>query len=252
MESFLAAFDLHVGYERRNRHKVALHDARAISVMLQFGEKFKPDHFILGGDALDCGPVSHHNQGKPGNTEGLRILADAKELAATVVRPSERWSKHQYYLIGNHEAWLDDVIEAMPSLEGVLSIDALLGLTAWKVVPQGDPLKLGKLVFVHGDQIKGGENPAKWAVNAYNKNVFFGHHHTHQVFTKVSALDSNGHTGTAVPCLCKKNPKYGGGSPNRWMQGFAYGWIHKDGTFNAYTALVINGTATINGVVYRG
>jgi predicted phosphodiesterase len=252
LESFLAGFDLHVGYERRNRHKVALHDTKAIGVMMAFAKDFKPDHFILGGDALDCGPVSHHNHGKPGAVEGLRILSDAKELTELVVQPAQKLSKHQYYIIGNHEAWLDQAIEVSPALEGILDAGSLLKLDGWSVIPQGEALKLGKLVFVHGDQIKGGENPAKWAVNAYNKNVFFGHHHTHQVFTKVSALDSTGHTGTAVPCLCKKNPKYGGGSPNRWMQGFVYGWLHKDGTFSAYTVLIINGKATIMGKVYCG
>jgi hypothetical protein len=107
------------------------------------------------------------------------------------------------------------------------------------------------MVFVHGDQIKGGQNPAKWAVDAYNRNIFFGHHHTHQAFTKVTALDTNGHTGTAVPCLCKRDPNYGEGSPNRWMQGFLYGWYDSKG-FNATVVIIINGRAIIEGKTYVG
>ena len=53
MEKFVALFDMHWGYERDgSRHKVPLHDQKAISVAMQFIEDFKPDHVILGGDTL--------------------------------------------------------------------------------------------------------------------------------------------------------------------------------------------------------
>jgi hypothetical protein len=122
----------------------------------------------------------------------------------------------------------------------------------WKVVPQGESHRLGKLVFIHGDQVKGGEHSAKWATVAYESNVRFGHHHTFQVYTKTSAVEATGHTGIAVPCLCRKNPNYGGGSPNRWMQGFLWGYVDTKGLFNDYVSVIINGHSTINGKEYKG
>ena len=254
MEKFVFLTDAHYGYERRNGHRVPLHDSKAIQVALQFIKDFKPDHLILGGDILDCGCVSHHNKGKPGAVEGFRLLGDAKELRKTVIDVVEPHVKKSLtYLTGNHEAWLDDLCETIPALEGVVDVRSILSLSQrWKVVPQGQAHKLGKLVFIHGDQIGGGEHSAKAATLAYEANVRLGHFHSFQVYTKTSAIDITGHTGIVVPCLCRKNPRYGGGSPNRWMQGFLWGYIQKDGTFADYVSVIVNGKAIINGKAYVG
>jgi hypothetical protein len=252
MEKFIALFDLHWGYERKGGHKTALHDSKALKVALDFAKDFKPDHVILGGDILDCGAISHHNHGKPGAVEGFRLLGDANEVRKALIDPLDALKpKTKTYITGNHEDWLTDLVEQIPALEGIVDVKSMLKLDkGWKVIPVGGAHKLGKLIFIHGDQVKGGVHSAKYAVEAYQKNIFFGHHHTHQAYTRVSALEQNGHTGTAVPCLCKKDPKYGGGSPNRWMQGFLYGYVHQD-SFNAYVVIIINGKATINGKVYK-
>ena len=83
---FIATYDLHYGFERKGGHKVALHDAKAWEAVLQFGRDFKPDTWIMGGDMLDCGVISHHNKGKPGRTEGLRLVSDAAEGRETRTR----------------------------------------------------------------------------------------------------------------------------------------------------------------------
>lgn len=253
MESFVALFDAHVGSELKGGHKMTLHDPKAVSVAMQFVADFKPRHVVLGGDMLDCGAVGHHNKGKAGKLEGLRILGDAKTLRELVLTPLEQIVKGRLvYHVGNHEDWLSDLVDEIPGLDGIVDVKSILSLgRRWEVIPQGETSTLGKMVFAHGDQIKGGQNPAKWAVDAYNRNIFFGHHHTHQAFTKVSALDLNGHTGTAVPCLCRKNPQYGEGSPNRWIQGFLYGWFDSK-IFNAYVAVIINGQCIANGKAYQG
>ena len=253
MEKFVGIWDLHWGYERRGGHKVALHDQKALAVALKFINDFKPDHIILGGDILDCGAISHHNHGKPGAVEGFRLLSDAKELNEALIKPIEACKpKSLTYITGNHEDWLTDLVEQIPALEGIVDVRSVLHLNdKWNIVPIGESIKFGKLVFIHGDQIKGGEHSAKWATVAFEANVRFGHHHTYQVYTKISPLNENGHTGIAVPCLCRKNPRYGGGSPNRWMQGFLWGYLNgPSGIFSDYVTVIVNGQATINGKVY--
>jgi metallophosphoesterase superfamily enzyme len=254
METFLGLYDLHHGYERRGGHKVALHDPKALNIALKFAKDFQPDHVILGGDILDSGCVSHHNHGKPGATEGLRLVEDSKELRETLIKPIDALKpKTKTYIIGNHEDWLNDLVVKIPALEGIVEVKNLLNLSDdWRIVPNGDAFKLGKIVFIHGDQIKGGMYPARASVEAYQRNVFMGHFHTHQCFTRVAALDKQGHTGTVVPCLCRKDPMYGGGAPNRWLQGFVYGYINSDKTFNAYVVVIIDGKCIVNGKVYKG
>jgi hypothetical protein len=256
MERFIALFDAHMGYERdSSRHKVPLHDSKAISVALQFAHDFKPDHIILGGDILDCGSVSHHRRGSVGQLEGLRLLAEAVECRETIIQPLQKLSKGRLiYHIGNHEDWLQDVTDELPALEGIVDIRSLLKLDdRWEVIPQGKASKLGKLTFVHGDQIKGGANPANYAVTAYERNIRFGHFHTFQVATKTTPIDATGHTGIAVPCLSKKGHNYGGGAPNKWMQGFLWGYVDgPGGVFADYVTVIVDGKAIINGKVYRG
>ena len=256
MEKFVALFDAHMGYERdASRHKVPLHDARAISIAMQFIADFKPDHLVLGGDILDCGSVSHHRRGRLGQLEGLRLLAEAKECREEIIAPAEKLVKGRLvYHIGNHEDWLQDVTDELPALEGIVDIRSLLKLgKRWDVIEQGGLSRLGKLTFVHGDQVRGGQNPALWAVTAYERNVRFGHYHTFQTATKTTPVDANGHTGIAVPCLSKKGHFYGQGQPNKWMQGFLWGYVNgPDGIFNDYVTIIVNGKAIINGKVYRG
>lgn len=255
MQKFVALYDLHMGYERRGGHKVALHDPKALSVAMQFIEDFEPDNVILGGDMLDCGAVSHHHRGRGGEVEGLRIVSDAEELIEKVIEPIESAVPGRLvYHTGNHEDWLNDLSAEMPGLGGMVDVRSVLGLSdRWEVIPVGEASRLGKLVFVHGDQIKGGEHSAKAATVAYESNIRFGHHHTFQIYTKTAAIDANGHTGIAVPCLCKKGPRYGGGAPNRWMQGFLWGYTGgPKGSFNDYVSVIIQGSATINGKTYVG
>lgn len=253
MEKFVALYDLHYGYERKNGHKTPLHDIKALNAALKFVDDFKPDHVILGGDILDCGCISHHNHGKPGATEGFRLLGDAKELKDAVLDPLEDLTEGSLtYIGGNHEDWLTDLSDMIPALEGIVGLRPLLELNdRWTVVPTGDAHKLGKLVFIHGDQIKGGEHAAKNAVLAYERNVRLGHYHTYQTYAKTSASDMNGHTGTVIPCLCKKSPKYGGGAPNRWMQGFGWGYIGEN-LFSDYVSVIVNGRFIANEKEYRG
>lgn len=254
MTKYLAAFDLHYGYERKSGHKVPLHDIKAWQALMKFAKDFKPDVFILGGDTLDCGCISHHNKKKPGNVEGLRLLADAAECREAVIDEVEALDCDELvYLIGNHEDWLNDLVTEMPSLEGIVDIKALLQLDKWKVVDQGGVYNLGKLTFLHGDTVKGGEHVAKAAVINYERSVRFGHHHTHQAYTKCSPLDyKNAKSGVAVPCLCSKTPKYGEGAPNRWVQGFNYGYVGKGGMFSDYVVTIIDGCFTANNKSYVG
>ena len=255
MKKFLFTTDLHFGYERKGGHKVPFHDEKAWTCMIKFAQDFKPDIWIHGGDMLDVGCLSHHNKGKPGQTEGLRLLADATEGRKLFIDPVEQICKgDKIYITGNHSAWLGKFTDEFPALEGIIDLKHLLKLKdRWKIVPQGGVYSLGKLTFMHGDTISGGEHVAKNAVTNYERSVRFGHFHTYQVFTKTSPIDyKNAKTGISVPCFCVKQPGYGKSKPNKWVQGFDYGYVQPDGTYNDYVVTILDGKATINGKAYKG
>jgi hypothetical protein len=253
MQRFVALFDVHFGFERRNGHKVPIHDIRAINAALKFIEDFKPHHVVLGGDILDCHAISHHVKGKTGQVEGMRLYEDAKEAVDRLIQPLQDIATGQLiYHIGNHEDWLQDLIDEIPALEGTIDVRSILHLgKRWEVIEQGEASRLGKLFFIHGDQISGGVHVAKTAVEAYERNIRFGHFHTYTVHTKTSAVDANGHTGICVPCLCKKNPNYTEGRPNRWMQGFLSGYINEK-IFSDQVHVIVDGEFIAMGKHYRG
>lgn len=252
-KKFAFLTDLHFGFERRNGHKVALHDPKAIECGLSFVADFKPDVLILGGDILDCGAISHHNKNRPGDTEGMRIKKDAEECTQEFITPlNDMGVKQKVYITGNHEDWLNDAIAEKPQYEGLLDLDSLLPLKDWTVLPQGGFFNLGKLTFVHGDQLSGGEHVAKAAVTSFERSIRFGHFHSYQVYTKTTPIDVKlGKTGVAVPCLCTKSPKYGESKPNRWVQGINFGYVFNDGTFSDQVALITNGRMVANGKIYK-
>jgi metallophosphoesterase superfamily enzyme len=251
MTKFAAIYDVHYGFERKNGHKVSLHDLKAFNTAIDFLADFRPEILILGGDILDCGVISHHNHGKPGRTEGLRLLADAKGCQEEIIEPCKRLkAKKNIYIKGNHEAWLDDLTDYEPGLAGLVDIQELLGLKNWEIISQGGHFNLGRLTFVHGDQFSG-EFAAKSAVVAYERNMRFGHFHSHSVYSKNTPLhDEYPKTGVGIPCLCRKNPSYGKGKPNRWSQGFLYGYLLPDGSFHDYVVTIIRGKCVIGGKVY--
>lgn len=257
MKKYVALFDTHIGFERRGGHKVPLHDPKALAAVLAFIRDFTPDVVILGGDILDCGAISHHNHGKPGRVEGLRLLSDAQFCKEELIQPIQDVLGEKgegVFIVGNHEDWIEQLVEEEPGLEGILSLRPLLSLDQrWKVVERGGHFNLGKLTFIHGDQLTSAEFCAKNAVITYERSIRFGHFHTHQVYTKSTPIDQNvGRTGVAVPCLCRKDPSYGNGKPNKWVQGFNYGYLLPSGNFNDYTPIIVDGKFVAEGKVYGG
>ena len=253
MRRFVSLWDAHVGRERVGGRLRPLHDLHTISIANQFISDFKPHEVICGGDMMDCGAISHHNERKHGLTEGMRLEEDAADTRALILDPIESIRCDRVYLIGNHEAWLDQFTEMHPSLGKLLAPETLLGLSRWKVIPQGGNYRLGKLAFKHGDKITGGEHVAKAAVINSERSIRFGHRHTWAVYTKMSDLDvQHKHTGVSMPCMCRKGPGYGKGAANKWINGFGYGYVDKNGSFYDYVAIVHGGKAVINGKVYKG
>lgn len=243
--------DLHYGYERVGGKTLPLHDPRAMDVVLQALSDLAPETIILGGDILDCGAISHHNEGKPRQVEALRLHRDMEECRERFIKPLEGIGSRLVYIKGNHERFVEDLLDRYPGLEGAVSIEEGLGIKKkWKIVPVGGSFTLDKLVFIHGDQIRGTARPSKWAVEAYEKNIRFGHFHRFEVTSKISALDNQSKTGIAVPCLMKRSPAYQGGAPNRWQQGFLWGESYSDGFWDQ-VAIIVNGKVQIGKELYH-
>ena len=255
-KKFVNLFDIHYGFKREGGHKKPVHNVRALDATLKFISDFQPDYLTLGGDQLDLSVISHWNKRSKLNMEGLRLRDDYQGFRRDFLDPLERLipNAKKTVLKGNHEDWADQFLDENPALEGLLEIDSNVGYTAngWTMIEQGKAARIGKLYIVHGDHIRG-QLIAKNALMMYEQNVRFGHFHTYEAFTKVSALDEKHcKSAVAVPCLCSREASYGKGAPNRWLTGFNVGYMYPDGTFTDTVIIMINNRFHWNGITYAG
>lgn len=259
MRKFVALFDMHVGWERgweggKLVTKPSFHK-KSILATSNFIKDFSPSILILGGDQLNCGPVSHWHKGKPILDAGFRLKDEMDKLDELILTPFNKIEK-KIWLGGNHEKWCEDYVEANPGLAGLVEPQNYLNLEKrkWEVFSQGEVATIGKLHFTHGDVIlaKGsGTNPAKTLVNAYRRNIRAGHLHTFSVAIEQTAVDARDwHSGIIVPSLSTRNPFWVKNNPNCFVNGFLWGYIYDDGSFSDQVTLINNGVFTINGKKY--
>jgi hypothetical protein len=82
-------------------------------------------------------------------------------------------------------------------------------------------------------------------------NVFYGHTHSVQSFTKTN-YDRQPIVGTGVGCLCDLNPAYRRNKPNSWVNGLLFAYLDKSGLFTAYNPIIIDGKFWWGGKQYDG
>ena len=153
-------------------------------------------------------------------------------------------------MIGNHEYWIERLIDDNPQLEGLVEIENNLNLKDYELIPFNEVLTIGEVNFIHGFYTN--KYFAEKNVRIYGKNIFCGHLHSNQVFTSVSPIDTLPKSGVGIGCLCNANPQYMYNKPNAWVHQFMFWYEFPDGSFTYYTPIIINGKCVINNKVYIG
>lgn len=265
---FLALYDIHIGreYKRsanawpRSQELRNTHDLKALKIVRDFTADFQPHVVLLGGDQLNCGPISHWNKQYPRLTEKFRLREEMDILNREVLRPMEevvrKTTKNKQRLIwltGNHEAWIDRYLDENPGLEGLIEPRVYLDLDkrGWEFYEQGKIAKIGKLHWIHGDNVPGGINACRRLAYNYRRNIRAGHRHTYEVATDVTPVDRRDyHTAVYLPALCNTSPAYEKNSSTNHQKGFDYGYTMDDGSFNDYVVIINNNSCIVNGRRY--
>lgn len=254
----IAWFDVHVPHNSNIKEPLAFaHDTGC-------------DHFVIGGDFLQLEFASHWNEkvfaeiGKTKLREMLFSEIDAGAKVISEIRKAIGPKTRLWYIPGNHEEWLwyacfyHRVVE-VPWTTGSITfksdvaalLDRDLGkllarlLDAKKfnmtVLPYNEPLKIGKVVYLHGHQF-GGQDPTATSARRWpHVNLVFGHHHTHSVRTIYNAAEPKQcYQHVACPALCHLTPGYLKDKSTRWLNGFFVA-DHKDGLFDGRVIKVLDG-----------
>lgn len=154
------------------------HSRSAWRLALKVLDYIRPSMFTAIGDWNDASCMSRHI--KDPNRENLF----RKELRIPIKLREElegHLPKHceKRITLGNHDLWVEKRIrEKMPELDGLLTIDGLMGWSAngWEVTPYGNHTTVGRLHISH-EFGHCGANAARETLKAVGGNSVFGHSH---------------------------------------------------------------------------
>lgn len=224
--------DVHIPYEDKN----------ALGLAVDACEWAGVTHVVANGDILDCGVVSRHPNKRAKDILRWGTLEES-------IAPG-RWfldwvqTRPAWYLLGNHEAWVESFIESDPGLAGVASPAGLFGLPRPLVFPSTSRLRLGSLNIEHGHGLfprgSGGLNPGnRVRTMAPDQTTVQGHLHREWV-TKWTTEDDRGRRRTHASyglghmTLPEHHADYAGNYQN-WQAGFGLIRVFWDGPRPKFT-----------------
>jgi predicted phosphodiesterase len=225
-------------------------DKKAVSAVFKYAKAHSWDGVMQLGDFMDWDFISRWTKENARRIEGQRFLKeyegankflDEFQAVARAKNP-----KAQIVIIeGNHDNRIEQVIDKTPAYEGLLEMEKNLrfkerGIEYWKYWTHRKPYRIGKALFIHG-QYTNDAHAKKHALN-YNHNLFYGHTHDRQLYSKTTL----GRTiqAESLGTLSKYDLSYMGHKPSNWTQCFATFYFRPNGTFNHYVTNIINGEFT--------
>lgn len=240
--------------------QIPYHDHRSLNAVLEYAKTQYYDGCIQLGDFMDWDFCSRWTADNARKAEGQRFLEeylhgnevlDQIQQAARTQNPDA----HLIVIEGNHDWRIQAVIDKTPALAGMIDVEKNLRFAErnahyWRYWVHKKPIIIGKAYFIHGDYI--GTHHAKKTADSYHRNVFYGHTHTLQCYTKTTLAEDS------IQCwslgtLSKFDLEYMGKRPSSWMQCFAEFFFEPSGEFNHYVTNIINHSFTaINGERFEG
>jgi len=225
------------------------HNTEAIEIACDYMLSYRIDTIILT-ELPDFYQVSSWKK------DPLRMPFDEElELDKKLVKKlTKRFKKQEkIYIPGNHdERLIHYVWNKAPQITGLTKdiISKVLGFQEndWlyqdnkKAMSEGKgPLSIGKLVYLHGHEVKtgwGAVNLAKIYYERCKTNVIFAHHHRWQELCGRTIRGE--HEGAwGVGCMCDLYAEY---MPhNDWIHGFALIDYDEDGFFSVANKKIIHG-----------
>lgn len=219
------------------------------------------DEYINMGDYMDFDCISSYNEKNLRAVEGKKIFADYEAGNAildrhqSIVRKNNKNARF-VMLEGNHDFRMERYIDEHPQLRGMLEVDVCLkfkerGFKFVRCFKDGEVYKLGKAYFHHG--LYTNQNHAKTMVDRFGVNIFYGHVHDVQLFSKVTWGKDKTIVGQSLGCLCDYEQSYIKQNPSNWQHAFATFFFDEDGHFSYYITRIFNGRFIApNGKVYDG
>jgi hypothetical protein len=220
----------------------------------KFITDFKPEYVVQIGDIMDYECLLGISKRKYPTFDGQDMGSLNKEFEAvsniiSMINAATPKNSKKFFLEGNHEYRVVELLRKAPEFADTFKLEKRVDMTGWEILPYLQPLKLGKLNFIHGEFF--GDNPIKKHLEVYQKNIVFGHTHTIQQGTKPSPMREIPIWGATIGCLCTLNADYMRNRSSSAQHGFAYGWFEEDsGDFDCKIVRIIHGKFWAEGRKY--
>lgn len=232
--------DLHAPYE----------DLRALKVVEQFKNDFKPHLLVCLGDWLDSTSFSSHAR----DAESFDQLDEYNHCNQLLDRfaTKSRTLSEIVWIDGNHEDRLYRAGNVPQEWRRLMDHRKWLELEKRHIrwfpytTDHRRVFKVGKLSFVHGFST---------GVSALRKTgSYFGCSvmgHTHAPGVAHHPRSSYRETVFNTGCLCDLNPPYMKAKLNNWAHGFGWGYLYKNGHFTFNVARLIGNKIHLEGKEYN-
>lgn len=230
------------------------HDEKSIKAVLKLMDDIKFDGIINIGDFMNLACISHWNKTKHKTLEGKRLKYDYIVGNALLDEFDKRLpvNAKKYFFKGNHEVWLDELIEEVPALDGLFDLESGLKLKqrGYTIFPYNHIESFGRLKITHG--IYTGVNPAKIHVVKTLSNILVGHLHSPEMCLVHSPAKEVSVVGYVIGCLCNMSPDYLKNKPSNWAHGIAILYLFPDNSFDVNLIRLVNHKFIYNGKLYDG
>lgn len=205
-------------------------DPEALSALWEFCKDYKPDVRVHLGDCFDFRSL---RRGVGNDAESAESLKDDIEAGIDFLNKF----KPTVYLLGNHEARLDSLINNSGSAivrdycqdvkDNIIRSAKKAGAkTVLNYHAEKGVYRLGPVAFVHG-YAHGLNATAEQGRHYADRGGALLHGHTHN-FSQINLTKHEGGVAFSCGCLCQKEAMTYAShrlATSRWGSGFAAGWI---------------------------
>ena len=223
-----------------------MQDDKTVEGIYSFIADFRPTIRVHAGDAFDF----RNLRKGASDEEKAESLEDDWDRGSELLTRVFEGGKKKFLLRGNHDERLWDVSRNCSGLvrdyasDGIKRIEALMKKSGAKMFPYDAAkgvLRLGKLKVVHG--YHAGASACRQHAAVYG-NCIFGHVHTIESAAVASLEPAE---ARSIGCACRDDMDYINKKTGklRWGQGWAYGEVFEDGSYQLFQARKINGSFTV-------
>jgi predicted phosphodiesterase len=217
-------------------------DAASVGALWSFMKDWKPEIRVHAGDNYDF----RNLRKGASDEEKAASLADDWEAGNDFLRRFFDGGASNHFLRGNHDERLYEFRNSCSGMlrdyatDGIKQMEAVVKKCRAKMLPYDSDLgvlDLGKLSVLHG--FHAGVGACRLHAAIYG-NAIFGHVHTIETASVASREPAE---ARSIGCLCKRDMDYVNKKTGklRWAQGWAYGLLFPDGTYQLFQTRNIGG-----------